>query len=32
MNLKKALKEARKNLAEIKAAVEAGEKTAEDLN
>lgn len=32
MNLKKALEEARKNLAEIKAAVEAGEKTAEDLN
>ena len=32
MNLKKALEEARKNLAEVKAAVEKGEKTADDLN
>ena len=30
--LKKKLEEARKNLAETKAAVEAGEKTADDLN
>ena len=29
---KKKLEEARKNLAETKAAVEAGEKTADDLN
>ena len=32
MNLKKALEEARKNLAEVKSAMEKGEKTADDLN
>ena len=31
MNLKKILEDARKNLAEVKAAMEKGEKTADDL-